>query len=135
MAVSIVPWVFAAALAAFVVPSQLIAQLRTAGSEVEWEKTLEAARKEGKVAISIPASAEMRKQLEENFKKRHGIEVEVFTARGSAAVRRMADEFIKAGLPIKPLPILKEGTYGTGGLAEEILHGMRHQDLAAGRIA
>ena len=23
--------------------------------------------------------------------------------------------FIKAGLPIKPLPTLKEGTYGTGG--------------------
>ncbi len=63
----------------------------------DWEKLLEAARKEGKVTVSIPATAEMRKQVEENFRKKFGIEVEVFTARGSAAVRRMGDEF-RAGV-------------------------------------
>ncbi len=63
----------------------------------EWDRLVDAGRKEGKVTVSIPASPEMRKQLEDNFKKRFGIEVEVFTARGSAAVRRMADEF-KAGV-------------------------------------
>src|SRR5688572_26359961 len=118
--VLIVPWVFAAALAAFFIPSRLIAQSRPAGSQVEWEKTLEAARKEGKVAISIPASAEMRKQLEENFKKRHGIEVEVFTARGSAAVRRMADEF-KAGVRYFDLHIGGSASAVSGMLDEGIL--------------
>ncbi|HET7008340.1 MAG TPA: hypothetical protein VFK65_22775, partial [Candidatus Binatia bacterium] len=63
----------------------------------DWYKVVEAGRKEGKVTVSIPASAEMRKQLEDNFRKRFGIEVEVFTARGSTAVRRMADEF-KSGV-------------------------------------
>src|SRR5207237_831369 len=58
---------------------------------------VDAAKKEGKVTVSLPASAEMKKQVEEQFKKRYGIEVETFTARGSAAVRRMADEF-KAGV-------------------------------------
>ncbi len=62
-----------------------------------WAKLLDAAKREGKVTVSIPATAEMRKQVVENFGKKFGIEVEVFTARGSAAVRRMADEF-KAGV-------------------------------------
>jgi len=35
----------------------------------------------------------MRRQLEDYFKKRFGIEVELFTASGSAGARRMADEF------------------------------------------
>src|SRR5919109_307419 len=62
-----------------------------------WDKLVEAAKKEGKVTVSVPASAEMKKQVEEQFKKRYGIEVETLTARGSAGVRRMADEF-KAGV-------------------------------------
>jgi len=66
-------------------------------STPEWDKLVEAAKKEGKISISLPASAELKRQLEEQFKKRYGIEVEVFTSRGSTAVRRMADEF-KAGV-------------------------------------
>src|SRR5258705_5839793 len=66
-------------------------QDKTAGP-VEWDKLLDAAKKEGKVTVSFPASAEMKKQVEEQFKKRYGIEVEAFTARGSSAVRRMADQ-------------------------------------------
>jgi len=66
-------------------------------SSAEWDKLVAAAKKEGKITISLPASAELKKQIEEQFKKRFGIEVEVFTARGSTGVRRMADEF-KAGV-------------------------------------
>ena len=66
-------------------------------SQEEWEKLLDAARKERKIVVSSPASAEFRRQLEENFQKKFGIELEVFTARGSSAVRRMADEF-KSGV-------------------------------------
>jgi hypothetical protein len=33
----------------------------------EWDKLLDAARKEKRILVSIPASAEFRKQLEEKF--------------------------------------------------------------------
>ena len=86
----------------------------------EWDRLLEAAKKEGKVTVSIPASAEMRKQIEDNFKKRFGIEVEVFTARGSSAVRRMADEF-KAGVRYFDLHIGGSSSAVSGMLDEGIL--------------
>jgi ABC-type Fe3+ transport system substrate-binding protein len=78
-------------------PVQCVAQSTAKTADTAWERLVAEARKEGKVTISIPASAELRKQLEENFKKRFAIDVEVFSARGSASVRRMADEF-KAGV-------------------------------------
>lgn len=80
-----------------VAPSQVRGQPAKTDVQQDWEKLLDAAKREGKVTVSIPATAEMRKRVEENFRKRFGIEVEVFTARGSAAVRRMGDEF-KAGV-------------------------------------
>jgi iron(III) transport system substrate-binding protein len=70
----------------------------SAGAQTgDYSGVLEAAKREGRVVVSVPASAEFRRQIEEGFKKRFGIEVEVFTSRGSSAVRRMADEF-KAGV-------------------------------------
>ncbi|MGH9429410.1 MAG: hypothetical protein ACRD2L_24255 [Terriglobia bacterium] len=45
-------------------------------SALEWNKTLEAAKKEGRVVISIPASAELRKEVDKVFKQRFGIETE-----------------------------------------------------------
>jgi len=35
----------------------------------EWEKTLEAAKKERKVVVGIPPSAELRKEIESGFKR------------------------------------------------------------------
>lgn len=87
---------------------------------VEWENLVDAARKEGKVTISIPASAELRKQLEEHFKRRFGIEVEVFTSRGSTGVRRMADEF-RAGVRYFDLHIGGSSSVVSGMLDEGIL--------------
>ena len=92
---------------------------KTAGSQ-DWDKIVEAAQREGKVTVSIPATAEMRKQVEENFKKKFGIEVEVFTARGSAAVRRMADEF-KAGVRHFDLHIGGSSSAVSGLLDEGVL--------------
>src|ERR1043165_3979605 len=40
----------------------------------DWEKTVEAAKREGKVVVSVPASAELRKGIEKNFKQRFAIE-------------------------------------------------------------
>ncbi|HXV82977.1 MAG TPA: hypothetical protein VEG60_24190, partial [Candidatus Binatia bacterium] len=42
----------------------------------QWEKIIEAAKKEGKVVASIPPSAELRKLMELTFPKRYGIAVE-----------------------------------------------------------
>jgi iron(III) transport system substrate-binding protein len=95
-------------------------QSAKAASPAEWEKLVDAAKKEGKVTISIPASAEMRKQLAENFNKRFGIEVEVFTSRGSTGVRRMADEF-KAGVRHIDLHIGGSSSIVSGMLDEGIL--------------
>ena len=86
----------------------------------EWDKLVDAAKKEGKATVSLPASAEMKKQVEEQFKKRYGIEVETFTARGSSAVRRMADEF-KAGVRSFDLHIGGSSSIVSGMLDEGIL--------------
>jgi iron(III) transport system substrate-binding protein len=120
MMVLFVPLVLIVTLATLFSPLQLFAQTKPISSASEWEKTLEAARKEGKVTVSIPASAEMRRQLEENFKKRYGIEVEVYTARGSTAVRRMADEF-RAGVRYFDLHIGGSSSAVSGMLDEGIL--------------
>jgi len=101
------------------VPTVYSQQSKTAGS-VEWDKLIDAAKKEGKVTVSVPASAEVKKQLEDNFKKRYGIEVEIFTARGSTGVRRMADEF-KAGVRYFDLHIGGSSSIVSGMLDEGII--------------
>jgi len=78
---------------ALVFAPRSIRQTSKSVSPEEWDKLLAAARKEKRIVVSIPASIEFRKQLEEDFQKQFRVEVEVFAARGSSAVRRMADEF------------------------------------------
>jgi len=94
-------------------------QSKTASS-AEWDKLVDAAKNEGKVTVSRPASGEMKKQIEAHFKKRYGIEVETFTSRGSTAVRRMADEF-KAGVRSFDLHIGGSSSIVSGMLDEGIL--------------
>ncbi len=95
-------------------------QPNKAAGSADWDKLIDAAKKEGKVTVSLPASAEMKKQVEDQFKKRYGVEVEVFTARGSAGVRRMADEF-KAGVRHFDLHIGGSSSIVSGMLDEGIL--------------
>ena len=67
-------------------------------SKAEWEKVVESAKKEGKAVVSIPASAELRKLIEEGFKKRYGgIDLELVPARGTSITRRIVEES-KAGV-------------------------------------
>jgi iron(III) transport system substrate-binding protein len=91
-----------------------------AQSGPSYGQVLEAAKREGKVVVSIPASAEFRRQIEERFKKRFGIDVEVFTSRGSSAVRRVADEF-KAGVKHFDLHIGGSSSAVSGLLDEAVL--------------
>lgn len=63
----------------------------------EWESALKGAKKEGKVVIAIPPSAELRKELEPLLKQKFGIEAELVVSRGADSANRIASEF-KAGV-------------------------------------
>src|SRR6185295_2452626 len=63
----------------------------------EWDETIAAARKEGKVVVGLPPSAELRKELEPAFKARFGFEMEVFSATGPQIANRIVTE-AKAGV-------------------------------------
>ena len=68
------------------------------GAAAEWERILAAAKKEGKLVAGIPASADLRKQLEAAFKAKFpGIEIELSPSRGPQNVRKIAEEY-KAGI-------------------------------------
>ena len=59
----------------------------------EWERTTDAAKKEGKLVAAIPASAELRKAISEIFPKRFpGIELDLTNARGPSNASRIAAE-------------------------------------------
>lgn len=91
------------------------------GSKAEWDRTLGLAKKEGKVVVSIPASNELRKMLEDAFKRRHpGIELELVPARGSAIIRRIADEY-KAGVHNFDIHIGGSNSVVSGLLDEGVL--------------
>lgn len=86
----------------------------------DWEKTVEAAKKEGKVVVSIPASSELRAEIEKFFEKRYGIDVEPIVGRASAVVRKMVDE-AKAGVRYTDLHMGGSESIVTSLLSEGIL--------------
>ena len=72
--------------------------LSQTGAPAEWERIVAAAKKEGKLVAGIPASADLRKQIEAVFKVRFpGIELELMPSRGAQNARKIADEY-KAGI-------------------------------------
>jgi ABC-type Fe3+ transport system substrate-binding protein len=88
--------------------------------QAEWDRAVEGAKKEGRVVVSVPASAEVRKGLEEGFKKRFGLEVETVAARGAAIVRKIVDES-RAGVRYFDIHIGGSESIVTGFLPENIL--------------
>jgi len=65
--------------------------------QAEWDKVVAAAKKEGKVVIGLPPSAELRRELEPAFKARFGVEMEIFSATGPQIANRIVTE-AKAGV-------------------------------------
>jgi iron(III) transport system substrate-binding protein len=57
-----------------------------------WESTVAEARKEGKLVLGIPPSAELRKQIEPLLKSRFGLEVETLSAPGPQIANRIVSE-------------------------------------------
>jgi len=86
----------------------------------EWERIVEAAKKEGKVVASIPPSPELRKTMELAFTRRYGIAAEFVPARGGAIIQRMVSE-AKTGKQYFDLHIGGTESIVTGLLPENIL--------------
>ena len=86
----------------------------------EWDKIVDAGRKEGKIVASIPPSAELRKLMELSFTRQYGISVEFIPARGSSVIQRMVNE-AKAGVRYFDLHIGGTESVVTGMLPENIL--------------
>jgi ABC-type Fe3+ transport system substrate-binding protein len=96
------------------------AQTARAAWRVDWEKTIELAKKEGKVVVSIPASSELRGEIEKHFEKRYGVDVEPVVGRASNIVRKMVDE-AKAGVRYIDLHMGGSESIVTGLLSEGVL--------------
>lgn len=96
--------------------SLAIAQTKPA----DWDKIVEAAKKEGKVVASIPPSSELRKGMEIAFTRRYGIGVEFVPARGGAIVQRMVSE-AKSGVHYFDLHIGGTESVVSAMLPENIL--------------
>jgi ABC-type Fe3+ transport system substrate-binding protein len=101
-------------------PLSAFGQVAKPAWKAEWDKILEAAKKEGKVVISIPASAELRKGIEEAFPKRFGISVESVPGRGAAIVRKIIEES-RAGVRYFDLHVGGSESIVTGMLPEGII--------------
>ena len=80
---------------------------RAADAPGEWNKIVEAAKKEGKVVVGGPPTAVLRKQFKETFEKKFGIELEILSAPGPQNASRAMSEF-KAG--VKYFDVLHGGS-------------------------
>jgi iron(III) transport system substrate-binding protein len=101
-------------------PPFAVAQSAKSNWQVEWDNVLQAAKKESRIVVSIPASAELRKKMEVVFTKRYGITLELVAARGSENIHKMVEEY-KAGVHYFDLHIGGTSSIVTGPLAEGML--------------
>ena len=97
-------------LSGFFVLAALTSALAQGDWKKEWERTLQEAKKEGKIVAGIPARAELRRELEAVFGPQFGIDMELLTARGPQNASRIASEY-KAGVKYFDVFIGGSGTY------------------------
>lgn len=90
------------------------------GQPGEWDKIVEAAKKEGKVVVSIPPSRKLRRAVEVAFTRRYGIGVEFVSARSSASIQKIISE-TKVGIQYVDLHVGGTESAVTGLLAEQAL--------------
>ena len=75
----------------------------------EWDKTLEEAKKEGKIVLAIPPATELRTALEPLLKQKFGLEAELVSAPGPKNASRITAEK-KAGVSYFDAIICGTGT-------------------------
>jgi len=88
--------------------------------QTDWDKIVEAGKKEGKVVASIPPTPELRKLMEIAFSRRYGIATEFVPARGGAVIQRIVAES-KANTQYFDLHIGGTESIITGLLPENVL--------------
>jgi iron(III) transport system substrate-binding protein len=110
----------ASALLALLGAGRLHAGEAKPSSAGEWERTVEAAKREGKVVVSIPASAELRKGIEKAFKPRFGIDAELNVGRATSIVAKIQQES-KSGVADFDVHMGGSESLVTGLLSEGIL--------------
>jgi ABC-type Fe3+ transport system substrate-binding protein len=75
----------------------------------EWEKALEAAKREAKIVIAIPPSVELRRELQAVLREKFALEAELVSAPGPRNASRIAAER-KAGVSYFDALIVGTGT-------------------------
>src|SRR4029453_19627987 len=78
-------WIFMSALL-------IGAALAAAPGQEEWERVLQAAKKEGKVSMIGPVGADRRDALTIAFEKKYGISVEYHADSGAGILPRLSSE-------------------------------------------
>jgi iron(III) transport system substrate-binding protein len=97
-----------------------MAQSSQLSGQGEWDKTLELAKKEGRVVVSITTSAELRAAIEKHFEKRFGVDVEPVVGRAPNVIRKMIEES-KGGVRYVDVHVGGSESIITGLLPEGIL--------------
>lgn len=96
------------------------AQANPPASQGDWIKTVELARKEGKVVVSITTSSELRAAIEKHFEKRFGVGVEPVVGRAPNVIRKMIEE-AKGGVRYVDVHVGGSESIVTGLMPEGIL--------------
>ena len=96
------------------------AQTAKPAGQTDWDRTIELARKEGRVVVSLTTSAELRAAIEKQFEKRFGIDVEPVVGRATSVIRKIIDES-RAGVGYVDVHIGGSESVITGLLPEGIL--------------
>lgn len=103
-----------------------IAHAQSADWQKTWDETLKAARAEGKVVVTGPPDAQVRKALPEAFKRRYGIAMEYQSARGSDSANKMRAERA-AGIYTADAALAGSNTMFTVMMRENMLAPMRQE--------
>jgi iron(III) transport system substrate-binding protein len=90
------------------------------GGPAEWDKIIEAAKKEGKVVVSIPSGRKLRRVMQAAFTRRYGIRVEFVSTRSSASLQKIISE-TNEGIQYVDLHVGGAESAVTGLLAEKAL--------------
>ena len=120
LGLKIVLWLSGLAYFALLGAGELQAAEAKPSAPVDWERTVEAAKKEGTVVVSVPASTELRRGIEKVFKQRFGIEAELNVSRAASVVGKIQQES-KSGVPGFDVHMGGGESMITGLLSEGIL--------------
>jgi len=102
-------------------PTLASAQTNNPAWQSEWNKTVDLAKKEGKVIVSMPTSAELRKEFDGGFQKAFpAIELELNVGRGASNINKIVEEQ-SAGVRGVDLHIGGTTSIVTGLLAQNLL--------------